>query len=595
MSSSTAVTHEPSEARQRQIGDRRALGEGVSVDLVVIGGGITGIQVAREAAGRGLNVVLCERGDFGEGTSAATSKLIHGGIRYLEHGQIGVVRESLRERRVFAMAAPHLVEQRRFVLPAWRWSRPPTALLGAGVGLYSLLGADANFGVAAPLRIPRPGWLSRRAALAAVPWLDRSGLQGAFVYHDTVNIHPERLLLAVARAAVDDGAVLLNHMEVTGLVRDGAVVRGVMVTDRLDGRTHRIDATTVVNSSGPWIDLLLDRVGVPGAISLSRSKGVHLLTTPVAQRPDVTDTVFARTRDGRHVIVTPWQGMSLIGPTDTPMGEHPDDLGASVEDVEDILATVNATMDPQARRLETADVIDTTVGIRPLLHDPARAADTYRASRRHEIRHHAPEGAINLWTIGGGKWTTGRATAEAMLDALCASPALAGRRTRSFASRRVAVWGAFGWATDPADYLEGAAARARDVGLDPQIGIHLARLYGTEHAEILDMVEADPELGERVSGRPGRWDIAAQIPFAIAAEGAHSLSDLIDRRLVLGTLGAVTAAEIHAVAHLAASAWGWSALDATTRAEAEQARRVAVRGRWATRPTEPLSGDGAVG
>lgn len=565
------------------IGERRVLAAANPVDVVVIGGGITGIQVAREAAGRGLSVVLCERGDFGEGTSAATSKLIHGGIRYLEHGQVGVVRESLRERRLFAMAAPHLVEQRRFVLPAWRWSRPPTALLGAGVGLYSLLGADANLGVPDALRISRPGWLSRRAALAAVPWLDRSGLQGAFVYHDTVNIHPERLLLAIARAAVDDGAALLNHMEVTGLLRDGDVVRGVMVTDRLDGRTHRINATTVVNASGPWIDLLLDRVGVPGVISLSRSKGVHLLTTPVAHRPDVTDTVFARTREGRHVIVTPWQGMSLIGPTDTPMSEHPDHLGAAVEDVEEILTTVNATMDPHAPRLEPRDVIDTTVGIRPLLQDPAQGTDTYRVSRRHEIRHHAGDGATNLWTIGGGKWTTGRATAEAMIDALYASPALAGRQARRFASRRTAVWGAFGWAADPTDYLEGAAARAGAIGVDPQIGIHLARLYGTEYEEILEMVRTDRAAGERVSTRPGRWDIAAQVHHAISVEGAGTLRDLIDRRLVLGTLGAVTLSEIHTVARLAAAAWGWSASEATAQAEAEHARRLTVRARWERR------------
>lgn len=569
-----------------QIGERQALAATRPVDVVVIGGGITGIQVAREAAGRGLSVVLCERGDFGEGTSAATSKLIHGGIRYLEHGQIGVVRESLRERRVFAMAAPHLVEQRRFVLPAWRWSRPPTALLGAGVGLYSLLGADANLGVSEALRIPRPGWLSRRATLAAVPWLDRNGLQGAFVYHDTVNIHPERLLLAIARAAVDDGAALLNHMEVTGLVRDGDVVRGVVVTDRLDGRTHRIDATTVVNAGGPWIDLLLDRIGVSGAISLSRSKGVHLLTAPVGQRAEVADTVFARTREGRHVIVTPWQGMSLIGPTDTPMDEHPDQVGAGMEDVEEILSTVNATMDSHAPRLESSDVIDTMVGIRPLLQDPARSTDTYRVSRRHEIRHHADEGATNLWTIGGGKWTTGRATAEAMVDSLCASPALAGRRTRRFVSRRVEVWGAFGWAVDPHDYLEGAAARAREMGLDAQIGVHLARLYGTEYAAILEMVQVDQAVGQRVSARPGRWDIAAQVLHAISAEGAHTLSDLIDRRLVLGTLGAVTPDEVHTVARLAAAAWGWSTADATAQADAEIARRRARRARWDPRTAQ---------
>jgi glycerol-3-phosphate dehydrogenase len=564
-------------------------------DVVVIGGGITGIQLARELAGRGLRTVLFERKDFGSGTSAATSKLIHGGIRYLEQRQFGVVRESLRERRILAFAAPHLVEQRRFVMPAWRWSQPPTALLGAGVGLYSLLGADSNRGAPPSLRIPAPRWLSRRQVRAAIPWIDPDGLQGGFAYHDTLNVHPERLLLAYARSAVADGAQLLNYMEVSGFVRDGHTVRGVTVIDQISGASTTVSAAAVVNAAGPWLDLVLNNGGPPASISLLRSKGVHVLTPPVGGNAQVTDTVFARTRNGRHVIVTPWQQMSFIGPTDTAMSQHPDDVAATSADVDEILGTVNDTLAPGVPKLQSEEVIDTTVGIRPLVvphtteSQTASGPDTYAASRGHEIYDHALNGATNLWSIGGGKWTTGRATAVAMAETLLASPALRGRggdpRHRSgFRSDRCAVWGAFEWAQDAEPYLRAALLRHAELPLEPEVRLHLARLYGTEHERILDLVRVVPDLGHRISQRSGRLDIAAQVIFGIEAEGALSLSDLLDRRLVIGTLGPVTVEEIYRVGEVAAPLWGWDSERVTDEVEREVARRAARRDHWQRRP-----------
>lgn len=566
-------------------------------DVVVIGGGITGIQVAREAAGRGLRTVLLERSDFGAGTSAATSKLIHGGIRYLENRQFHVVRESLRERRILALGAPHLVEQRRFVMPAWRWSTPSTALLGAGVGLYSLLGFDSNRSAPDSLRIPLPRWLSRRQIMSAIPWIDPNGLQGGFAYHDTLNVHPERLLLAYARAAAADGAQLFNHMEVTGFIRDGSTVRGVTARDELSGSTHQISAATVVNAAGPWLDLVLRPSGAAVKMSLLRSKGVHLLTPPVGGHSQVTDTVFARTRNGRHVIVTPWQQMSFIGPTDTAMAEHPDDLAASPEDVELILGTVNDTMAPNARRMRADDVIDTTVGIRPLLvpdagdpegDDPdasAASADTYTASRGHEIYDHAAHGAGNLWSIGGGKWTTGRATAVAMVDRLLTSSALRGVQLSplsgaGFRSDRAPVWGAFDWATDAEPYLREAVRIGAELGIDAEVRLHLARLYGTDYHRIFDLIREAPELGTRISERAGRHDIGAQVVHGIEAEGARTLPDLLDRRLVIGTLGPVSTEEIRTVALVAGPLWGWDSARIDGEVAAEDERRRARRMTW---------------
>jgi glycerol-3-phosphate dehydrogenase len=552
-------------------------------DVVVVGGGITGVCVAREAAGRGLRTLIIDKSDFGHGTSAATSKLIHGGIRYLETYEFAVVRESLRERRVLALAAPHLVSQQRFLMPAWRWSKPNTALIGAGVGLYTALGFDRNRHMPRPMRIPLPRWVGRQQLLQAVPWIDPDGLQGAFAYHDTFNLHPERLLLALLQSAVDAGAQACNHIEATGFVTasdaDGSVsVQGVEVVDRLSGATHRIAARTVVNAGGPWMDLVLERLGRPMGVTVNRSKGVHLLTTPVGGAGQVTDTVFARARSGRHVIVSPWQGYSFIGPTDTPVDDTPDTVRADHDDVELILQTVNDTISGGHRKLTVDDIEATTVGVRPLISQGGK--DSYTTSRRHELYDHAPSGVRNLWSIGGGKWTTGRALGHETVVALLGSAALRGVATRRFDSRREPVSSAFGWAEDAAPFLAQAAAARPSLGLGADTMLHLARLYGTEYVRVLDLVERDPRLGQRLSDRPERLDIAAQAVFAVTHESACTLADVIDRRLVLGTLGQVDRTDVERVAVVVAPVLGWSVEQAAAAVEAELARRAAIVARW---------------
>lgn len=552
-------------------------------DLVVIGGGITGVCVAREAAGRGLRTILLERGDFGHGTSAATSKLIHGGIRYLETYEFGVVRESLRERRILALSAPHLVRQQRFLMPAWRWSKPPTALIGAGVGLYTLLGFDRNRQMPKDMRIPLPRWIPRQALLRAVPWIDPVGLQGAFAYHDTFNLHPERLLLALLGSAVDDGAVALNHVEVTGFVtRDGAagdslVVEGVQAVDRLSGAGHIVRGRAVVNAAGPWIDHVLAGVGRPTGVTVTRSKGVHLLTRPVGGVGQVTDTVFARARSGRHVIVSPWQGMSFIGPTDTPIDGGPEAVRADPDDVELILSTVNDTISGGVPKLGHDDILDTTVGVRPLV---GGGSDSYTTSRRHELYDHAPSGIVNLWSIGGGKWTTARALGEETLDRLLRAPALADLPTRRFRSARTAVSTAFAWAHDPAPFLARAASWRPGLGLDPTVLEHLARLYGTAFTDVLDLVEREPHLAQRLSTRPGVLDIAAQAVFAVTDESARTLADVVDRRLVLGTLGQVGRDELERVGSAVGPVLGWTPEQTVAEVDAELARRAGIVAGW---------------
>jgi glycerol-3-phosphate dehydrogenase len=545
-------------------------------DVVIIGGGITGVCLARETAGRGLRTLLVEKGDFGEGTSSATTKYIHGGIRYLEQYQFQVVRESLRERRVLGLAAPHLVDQTRFIMPAWKWSKPPAALIGAGVGLYTALGFDRNRHAPDSMKIPLPRWIPKAKLLQTVGWLNPDKLQGAWSYHDTMNIHPERLLLAFLANAVHDGAVAINHMRADGFVTESGVgdsvnVRGVTLRDSISGEQFTVNAKVVVNAAGPWMDLILKSLPKRLGVGVNRSKGVHLLTRPIG-RPDAPDAVFARARSGHHVIVSPWQNRSFIGPTDTPMGDTlPDDVAVDHDDVQLILDTVNDTINPSmpGARLTHADIETVTVGIRPLIQDEG---STYKASRRAELYNHGPAGVANLFSIGGGKWTTARAMAEHVAHDLLKSPGLVGTHTKAFDSTKGAALGAFGWAQDAAPYLRRAAQELPGVKLSSAVREHLARLYGTKYTEVLAIVEGDASLGAQISDRPGRLDIAAQVVYSVTAESAMTLSDVVNRRLVIGTLGPLTEREARTIADLMRPLLGWSAEEAD--------RQVALQQQW---------------
>ncbi len=564
-------------------------------DLAIIGGGITGVCVAREAASRGLKVVLIERGDFGAGTSSATTKFIHGGIRYLEQYDVAVVRESLRERRILALGAPHLVQQMQFVMPAWRWSKPATPILGAGVALYHSLSFDRNRQAPPSLRIPTPRWLGRTELLARVPWLDSDDLQGGFAYHDTLNVHPERLLLAYARSAAGAGAVLVNHCEATGFAADNEgdslIVRGVDVVDRLDGHSHRVRAAVVVNAAGPWIEDVLRPLGRRLGVGVERSKGAHVLTRPLGGG-GVTDAVLARARSGRHVIVSPWMGKSFIGPTDTPMALE-DSVTCDPEDVSQILDTVNSTIGPESEKLTVDDVELTTVGVRPLIKvdeatadgsdaslDPTSTEnDTYSASRRHELYHHAERGVVNVWTIGGGKWTTARSTAEDMVDALFVHE-LAHVRERAFGSRTAPAHGTFSWADDADPFLTAAAQELVDVGVSVRAAEIIVRAYGTDYRRIVDLVVAEPNLSQPIDGID---EIGAQVVVAVVDEAARTLADVIDRRLIAGTTARIGDDTLRDVARLMAPLRGWSADEAAVEVDRESRRRAAIDSHWRTR------------
>jgi glycerol-3-phosphate dehydrogenase len=516
-------------------------------DLLVVGGGITGAGVALDAAARGLRTALVERDDFASGTSSRSSKLVHGGLRYLQNGDVRLVYEALHERQRLLRNAPHLVKVLPFLIPVFTGKggiipKQVARALGSAMWMYDLTGG---------LRI---GKVHRRlkadAARAHMPTLD-DRLAWAYLYYDA-QTDDARLTLAVARtAAVDFGATVVNHAAVTALRKDGERVVGAVV-DTGSGEVE-VDARVVVNATGVWADDVrqLDEGIHPRTIR--PAKGIHITVPWDKVRNDIAAVVPVPT-DRRSVFVVPWPGadgivggegsVTYIGTTDTDYDGDVDEPQCTPEDVAYLLDAVNRSL---REPLGPGDVLATWAGLRPLVSD-ADSSRTADLSRRHRVTT-SPGGMV---TVTGGKLTTYREMAEDTVDTAVAAIAAAGdplpRRAGRSRTRRLALRGAEGW------------EEARET--DP----HLAGRYGGESGVLTAMVAADPALGEPlVPGLPYR---RVEALYAARYEMATTLDDVLSRRTPARLRGRdATAAAAPAVAELVAAELGWSV--------EEQARQVA--------------------
>jgi glycerol-3-phosphate dehydrogenase len=366
-------------------------------DLLIIGGGIVGAGIARDAALRGLSVALVEKGDFASGTSSRSSKLIHGGFRYLEQFDFGLVAESCRERRVLQRIAPHRVKPLPFLLPVYAGDPRPLWKLRLGMTLYDLL---ALYRVTAPHRT-----LSPEAALAAEPTLNPRGLRGAILYYDCQEDDARFCVDNILHAA-ELGACCVNYCEATGFVGQGTRVDAVRVSDALSGASCEVAARVVVNAAGPWVDRVSGLSDNGSVVStLSPTKGVHLLL------PRVTGThaiCFQGKRDGRIMFLLPWHDCSLIGTTDTDFQGDPAAVRVEPADVEYLLDELHQLV--PASCIGAADVVTTFAGVRALL--ASDAANPSSRSREHRIIGQGE----NLLTVAGGKYTTYRLVARQVVD-----------------------------------------------------------------------------------------------------------------------------------------------------------------------------------
>jgi glycerol-3-phosphate dehydrogenase len=485
----------------------RDLGTGHS-DLLVIGGGITGAGIARDAALRGLRVALVEARDFGSGTSSRSSRLIHGGLRYLEHGHLHLVMESLRERAVLRRLAPHLVRPLPFVLPFLRSDRVPAWKARLGLTLYDLLAGRGN--------VRRHQTLGKRALLEIEPLLREPELTGGAVYYDA-QCDDARLTLAVIRAAVEAGARVANYTRVTALRRDSGRVSGAHVRDELSGEEAELYARIVLNAAGPWGDAIR-RLEDPAAPPLLRpTKGTHIVV-PQARLGNRHAIIFTSPLDRRVMFILPWEQWAYIGTTDTDAAADPDSVAPDQADLIYLLRSANALF--PAARLTTEDVVASWAGVRPLL-----AADHATAPSLVSREHKIVRGPHGMLTIAGGKLTTFRLMARAMVDR--ALHELGERRTsRRALSDSVPLPGG----AAPAD---GFRAAGLELGLSEPTVTHLLKQYGAETPALYTLCRQRPELGRCL--HPEHPAIAAQVIFAVQREFACTPDDVLSRRIHLTT------------------------------------------------------------
>jgi len=501
-------------------------------ELAVIGGGITGAGVARDASLRGLSCVLLEQDDFGSGTSAKTTRLIHGGLRYLEQGDLPLVIESLRERELLLHLAPHLIHPMPILLPLYRGEARKKWQLKLGLRLYDLF----SFGKGTP----HYAVLEPRAARRKAPHLAADGLVAAGLFYDYQIALPERLVLENIVSAREQGAVCCNYREVVGISRRMDRFE-LQVRDRLDGSTHLVCARVVVNATGPWADQVC-ALHLPDLTpKLSPTKGTHLVVAS-----DTDHAVFSgATPDQRLFFTLPLAGMTLVGTTDTPWSGDPGTAAADAEDVEYLLGGLSRLY--PGRRFGPDDVLWTYSGIRPLARQRG-SKDPSALSRHHVLHREGPD--HRFLTIVGGKYTTFRRMAEDTVDAVCD---LVGRRLLGTTKTTPLPGGGF---PDPVLLREHLC---ECVGRFPELPReevqHLISLYGRRCCQVMELENEHPHLRGLLA--PGYLDRPSQVVYAVRHEGARTLSDVILRRLKMGLSPDRGAAGASAVAAVMAAELGW--------------------------------------
>jgi glycerol-3-phosphate dehydrogenase len=503
----------------------RHLGED-SFDVLVVGGGITGTGVALDAASRGLRTALVDKGDFASGTSSKSSKLVHGGIRYLQQKEVGLVYEALAERQILRKTAPHLVRVLPFLLPVFTKDgllpRRIARLLGATMWAYDLTGG---------LRIGKlHKRVSKEEALRYMPTLPTDNIAASYVYYDA-QADDARLTLTVAKTAASFGAAVVNYATLVGLTKDAAGrVDGARV--RVDGAEIHVRARSVVNATGVWSDEVRALDDVTHPTTIRPAKGIHI-TVPWALVRNEIAVVIPVPKDRRSVFVVPWGGdggphrFTYIGTTDTDYDGPVDDPQITADDVSYLLRAINGA---STTKITEADILGTWAGLRPLV-AAAKSERTADLSRRHSV-HTSPGGVV---TVTGGKLTTYRRMAA---DAVNEIVKIVGRGAGRSHTKRIALEGAAGWDA-------------------PDIPKNLAERYGSDGREVATLERSDPELAKPLIAELPYS--RAEVVYAARAEMARTVDDVLSRRtrarLLARDASAVAAED---VAALMAGELGWS-------------------------------------
>ena len=503
-------------------------------DIAVVGGGATGVGVAIDAASRGYSVLLLEQSDFGKGTSSRSTKLAHGGVRYLGQGNVALVMEALKERGLLLKNAPHLVHDLAFVVPNYEWWE--AAFYGLGLKLYQALAGKYGLG--------KSRLLSREETLHRLPTIKPDGLRGGAIYYDG-QFDDSRLLIHMVFTAFEQGATLLNYCPVTGLTSSSrGVIDGVLARDAESGEEIHASAKVVINATGAFSDQLRQRAEPQSAAIIAPSQGIHL----VFRRdflPGDDAVMVPHTPDGRVLFAIPWHDHVLVGTTDTPVAKPELEPVAMQEEIDFVLKAAARLL---AKAPSREDILSVFAGVRPLVRTE-ETDNTASLSRDHviEINH------AGLVTICGGKWTTYRRMAQDCVDQ---AVAVAGLPQRTCVTEELRIHGA----TDSADNSDSLS------------------VYGSDAAKIRALAAANPQLTERI--HPELPNIGAEVIWAVREEMARTIEDVLARRtrfLFLNSRAALATAP--AVAEVMAAELGWGDI---RKAEQQIAFENTARGYLAT-------------
>ncbi|MCD6586177.1 MAG: glycerol-3-phosphate dehydrogenase/oxidase [Desulfobacteraceae bacterium] len=512
-------------------------------DLIVIGGGITGAAVAYDAASRGFSVALVEKKDYGWATSAATSKLIHGGLRYLQNVELGLVRESLRERLILENIAGNLVYPIQFLVPGYKDLKRNKWLLRAGLTLYDILSYDRNRTWDKGKNMPHHTWLPKSKIMELEPEVRSNRMTGGSIYYDCQSIYPERLTLAFIKSAVRHGAEVSNYTKVIEfLFSNDHKVNGVRVEDTLSGSTVDLKGSLVINCAGPWADIILNLADKSGNSKhqIKRSEGIHILT----KKFKTQHAVVMWTPSGRHFFTIPWRGLQLIGTTDKDYEGNPDDYKVSKKSIEALIKDTNDAIGDG--NLKYNDVVHAWGGLRPLVDDQTEG--TYESSRKYEIYDNASDGFDGLITVEGGKYTTSRHLAESVMkmaekklnrtpkNAITDKAFLAGCEIKDMKTFMVEL-------------------KNKHPDFDPMTVEFLGRNYGSESNAVLEMAKKHPALSEIIC-EDGQ--ILASVVYAVQNESARNLDDILMRRTGIGNIGHPGTKNLEKIAIVAAKELNWN-------------------------------------
>ncbi len=530
-------------------------------DVVIIGGGITGAMIAWDASLRGLSVALVEANDFGHATTSGSSKLIHGGLRYLKNLEFGLIRESLKERRIWEIIAPHMVFPLEFVMPTSGFGSKSRWITGLGLALYDALAFDRNWLNDDDKKLPRHRVFSTKRLLAMQPALNPDGIRGGVSYFDCQMVSPERLCLECIIGAVQNGARVANYTRATqfkyGISNGMRAVNAIEATDTFTGARYVIRGRMIINAAGPWADLVQETaIGGTAARGLIRSKGVHLITRNLTRN----QAVAVQSGDG-HFFILPWRGHSILGTTDTVYKGNPEELCVTEEDIELLLERANKVL--SGTTLHRRDVLHAYAGLRPLV-DADPAADnknSYNASRKVEIFDHSRENLGCFVSVIGGKWTTARLIAERTVDLVGQK---LGRTLRPCTTETTPLPGG---EIGKFQSFKKRAMQKFDF-LEPNVCENLVLTYGSMAEDVASLVADAPELSECVDARAS--DIAAQVVHAVRQEMAMTVDDILFRRTGIGTLGHPGGDTVTRVARIMSSEFGWDAAETIRQVEATE-------------------------